>query len=707
MKKNLLNLFMRMHRIRSKLQKKKLRGDIGLVALALILLVLPAAQDALAVDETYNRPNPLMDYVPQDIGIYDTAYAELEESDCRSCHGNSLADRHHLTDTVAVDGCAPCHYDEVTDYPVVIARNCLTSGCHSWDDVDTNGWHHNTDLSASGNCIACHDPNLIAEITPFSDFTTYPPSVITPTPFSCENCHWEQNHSSTGDPDDPGHPSTYDHYDVYGNFVGFHEYSLPIYGNKRTHHMGFQGNMSPECYTCHSLNINSQDWNPYNPEIIRYCEKCHSAESLHSIDPHVQETNGWEAVGFHVPASNTATNDMDPTVYRTWDPTGPYLPETTDGFTSGQMCFACHGDNVPEQPADDDCTDNVPVIDTTVDGIQPNRGTCGATVTLRGNNFGEEHTAGRTVQLRRKNESLGEWTNMPIASWTDTRIEFMIPCVLLPAGNYRVKVVTECGDSNMVNFALNSAIWVQSISPDNGPCGQWITIQGEYFGPAQSRIFADGYQGVHRVVNFVSSQGTLTAIGYRNWSSWSFQVRFAYFFEDGIDPVTGVRNYVQDDGSGTCPEEPTQVYCPSVPSGVWSVYVNTIYFGDEDGSGDLSCGDTIFQVVIDDPHYFEITNVPSIFRLNPTKIERRQLIKIVGVNFGPTQTDGQVFMGTTTQYDNDDGVLLSNIKRWSNTKIKVRVNVPLGWEGKVRCLWIEKGGLKSNYRNLRILEPLP
>jgi hypothetical protein len=680
--------------------------------LALTLLLVAGSLNTLWAfgDAIYNRPNALMDYVPQEIGVYDTVYWELEESDCRGCHGNSLADRHHLTDTVMVYRlCTPCH-EPMSEPPFVVAiRDCLTGGCHSWEDLGTNGWHHNTDLSASGNCVACHDPNLIGEISPFRDFETYPPSIVTPTPFSCENCHWGQRRVSGT----PGHPSTYDHYNRWGDFIGFYEYSNPIYDNFDTHHMGFEGKVSSECYYCHAQDPGRPDWNPYNPELIRYCEICHSAESLHGVRPHLQKTNGWEAVGFHVPGQPS----NDPAVYRTWDPTGPFPPETEPGFTVDQMCFGCHGDGVTEPSAPDPCVGNVPVIDNTVAGIQPNHGTCGIVVTLRGQHFGPEQISGRKVQVRQKDGTIwiGDWRDMPIVSWADTRIEFHIPCWTFGPGNYRVQVDTECGTSNRVNFGLSDWVSVTSISEagSSGPCGQWIKINGDGFGAVQSKIFGDGYSGVHCVVDFVGSQGTFTALNYRNWTSNSFEVRFFDFFEDGVDAYSGERNFVQDDGSLLCAEEPLIPKCASLALGPWSVYLKAIYFGDDDASGTLSCGDTIFQVVVSEPQTFELTNEPIVYRVSPNQIERGQRLRIIGLNFGPTQTDGQVRMGSEEDAQSSalgQGILLGMIKAWSNTRIKVkmpRVTVPKSWEGTTKFLWVEKDEKKSNYESLEILEPLP
>ena len=86
------------------------------LALASVLIVLLAtagtlwAEQSTTLNSTYNRPNPLMDYVPQEYGIYDTHYKFLDEDDCRFCHGNSTADRHHYSDMVLIFGqCTPCH----------------------------------------------------------------------------------------------------------------------------------------------------------------------------------------------------------------------------------------------------------------------------------------------------------------------------------------------------------------------------------------------------------------------------------------------------------------------------------------------------------------------------------------------------------------------------------------------------------------------
>src|SRR4030067_1373954 len=242
-----------------------------LYVMCFILLLLGIAGTVWAQSAAYNRPNPSMDYVPQELGIYDTMYNELTEQNCRTCHGNSTSDRHQGVPMVVRDHlCYPCHPTCTEGAPdcengITIHRDCLTSDCHSWNDVQFGNqkWHHKTDLTDSENCIACYNPNLIEEIGPFRSFTNYPPSVTISTPFVCEKCHWEQPASVTGDANAPGHPSTYAHYDELGNYIGFYEYGMPIFNNIDTHHLDFVGEVASECYKCHSQDPGNPGWDPY------------------------------------------------------------------------------------------------------------------------------------------------------------------------------------------------------------------------------------------------------------------------------------------------------------------------------------------------------------------------------------------------------------------------------------------------------------
>lgn len=684
MNKVIRSLFLRKRR---KSAQSIIKGK-RFISLSIMMLLIVVGLGALwAVNMSYNRPKPLMDYVPQEIGIYDTMYHELTESDCRKCHGNSLAERHHNTTLVLNQRkCTTCH--EVTaGVGVSIVRDCTTGGCHSWGDLEDNGWHHNTDMSLTGNCIACHNPGLLAEVTPIRDLEMYPPSVVTPTPFSCENCHWAQTAGMTGDPDSPEHPSTYEHYNSWNQFIGFHEYGKPIYGNMETHHMGAMGNVSSECYQCHALNSENPSWDPENPLLIRYCEICHSIETLHRIGPHVQDTKGWQAAGFHV-NGNFDPVDTEPALYRT--------------FLADEQCIGCHGDDLlPFVPPS---SQTPPGIDNSTLGIQPNHGCCEAIVILRGENFGEEHESGYSVQLQHPAE---DWIDMPIYSWTDTLIEFQIPCwIIMEPGNYLIRVVTPGGISNTRNYTLEDCPSKLTITPGNGTCGTWIkvSISGSgSFSNLQTEIFEDQYHGVHYLVDFVSSQGTYTACNYRNWGSSSFEVQVNDFFQD--DPDSD-RNFIKDDGTGDCPDEPTIPRCDGIKLGQWAVYVKAIFFGDDNANGQLSCGDTIFQVIASDPLYFELKNQPVVHRIIPLRIKRGSQFTTYGLNFGPVQGSAKLRVGTLTEAQTSvlgKGVV-QNVRFWSNTRIKAKLVADANWQiGSSLYLWVEKDGMKSNYQRFKMI----
>jgi len=694
-----------------------------LLALAGVLVFLVgAAATAWALNTTYNRPNPLMDYVPQENGVHDGEYQDHDEDSCRECHGNSLADRHHLTETVVRDRlCTPCH-DIIPNPPgVLVYRNCVDDqgsyGCHNWASILVNGWHHDTDFSHSENCTACHNPNLVAQIDParaFEQYQQYPNSLVTPTPWSCENCHWDQAIvDPDGDPNtdtpSPGHPSSYDHYNIWGQGPDYFEYGKAIKLGFYTHHFGTVGNVWPQCGKCHGIDPNDQSYDPYNPELIRYCMLCHDIGTLHTIQPHVVGVNGWEAVGFHDPE----------------DP-GIDTPTTYRSFTANEMCIGCHADSIPEDTPDVGlCTGGVPAITL----MDPTSGACTTIVTLRGSIFGAEKFEDSYVQMKGPkagnpwNTLTWDWTP-PIYSWTENQIEFEIPCEGVeapPAGLYRVRVVNACGASNNVVFALNEWGTLLSISPQSGPCDTWITLTGSGFG-SSSDVPPDGVTGlggIHRGVDFVSSQGTYTAKQVQWTSDTQIRARFFNMFEDGEDPVLEMRNFVQDDGSDPdgCPNEPTITKCQDIAIGTFEVYFWTVYYTDTDLSGGLTCGDDIQQVTISDPELFELVALPTIFRLNPDSIDRGNRLKILGWKFGPYQNLGEVRIGGKLAARQnglnrpgkndlplvlDLGKELTKVRSWSSTIVKVKCSVPTKWKGKSKYVWIEKDGMKSNWKKLNI-----
>jgi hypothetical protein len=661
-------------------------------------------------DSAYNRPNPLMDYVPQENAILDTRYDSLEEADCRRCHGDSLADRHHYTEIVLIyNRCVDCHA-VIPDPPgVVVTRDCVTSGCHSWDDVGVmdavgtppNGWHHNTDLSGSENCTACHDSNYVAEITPFSSFEDVVPSVVTPTPFSCENCHWDQEVVAADGGFDgtkatdhlAGHPSTFEHFDQWGNDVGYYEYDKNILSNWDNHHMGIKGNVASACYKCHANDPNSGNWDPTDPELIRYCEICHDVSTLHTIFEHVgpaggdgtdTAVKGWVATDFHAPGSG------DPVQYRS--------------FEANEQCFACHGDQVP--------TINLVVsVAPAITLMDPRAGCPGGLITLTGTNFDPEgigRIVGREVQVKIS----GVWTNLvSVYSWTDLQVQFEIPAWEMPPGNYRVRVwdgnrtPQANKKSNEMVLTVKDCNSPTTITPDSGPCsGTKIALEnptGVGFGVAQDTISGAGAtDGVFRTIQVSASQGVnYVPLKIPTWNNAKVEFKFLDFFED----LDG--DWLQDGN------EPSITWCDTLGLGTYNVKIKYIFYGDSDSSAGYSDGDMTYQVESSNPLIFELTDDPFITGLNHKQLAKAPTsrLRIIGANFGPTQLPGdEVRLGSLKAYNADPfnkGKVFSVVKKWSNTKIVVKFfrGVPNAWKGKNKKVWVVKDGVASNAKKMTIL----
>jgi hypothetical protein len=285
--------------------------------------------------------------------------------------------------------------------------------------------------------------------------------------------------------------------------------------------------------------------------------------------------------------------------------------------------------------------------------------------------------------------------NVPVYSWTETQIEFEIPCWTFTAANYKVRVKTNCGGSNAVTFALKEWGTLLSASPDSGPCSTTITLTGSGFGATRFKAPGPtGEGGIARFVDFVASQGTYTATSYSNWSDTSVDVKFYNFFRDDSEP----RNFVADGA------DPIISKCDGGDQtwlGSYSVYFVTVYYTDTDLSGDLTAADVITQTTFSDPVLFELTADPVVYRLNPDSIDSGNRLKILGLNFGPYQTTGVVRVGKKAQALSalpGQGKLLT-VTAWSNTQLKVKFKAP---SGTTRYVWVEKDGVKSNFKKIKV-----
>ena len=119
--------------------------------------------------------------------------------------------------------------------------------------------------------------------------------------------------------------------------------------------------------------------------------------------------------------------------------------------------------HMPEAlPDEERAANTVPAIDTDAEGIEPKSSACGTVVTLQGMHFGDRNKKGRKVRVKRSGKE-NAWTKAPVLSWADTHIAFELPCADFVPGNYKVRVRTETGKSNKVNFTIEGLAQPVSI----------------------------------------------------------------------------------------------------------------------------------------------------------------------------------------------------------------------------------------------------
>jgi hypothetical protein len=219
---------------------------------------------------------------------------------------------------------------------------------------------------------------------------------------------------------------------------------------------------------------------------------------------------------------------------------------------------------------------------------------------------------------------------------------------------------------------------------------------------------------------------------YTKWGVGEIKFRLSALFEDGIaDPAEPLesRDFLRSRGSGYGEPDPAEFYtgdnlCNGVNLGVYSLFVRWVWFEDTDKSYDgsdasaFTFGDVIHSVTTSNEMHLEVTNEPFLSKLNATQVvlyvdtpapntwNKPRLI-ITGLNFGPQQTTGQVFIGTKAQYNAGSpigGKLQTRIRQWSDTKIKIKVKGPVAWRGKTKVVWVVKDGVVSYpARTLKIL----
>ena len=532
--------------------KPKQKHIVFLICAAVFVLSLAAIASA------FTRPNNItMDYVPQNYGIYDTTYGTticgFMESDCRYCHGTTTAWRHHATELAVRGQCVTCHdpacFANPYTSPERDCKQCHIDGACINVDIGKGAGnlgkpHHNSALAGAGRCTACHPSDVVSDLNAIEP-PQWDPTTITPTPYSCENCHWPSDptdHVSTPPladwnkwssassprpttwPDSLPHPQRIDANGPMN--LGVLNAGKSYLASDPTLHHDIDGAIFYGAFGCSKCHATSEGGSLLIPVIsppendpnwayqIRGCENCHDIYTLHNGIGGEHTTNGIGGNGI----------DGGYTVFGA----------TNQVVVTNQKCVACHGDDVSgPMPVD-------PGPASVVDRLQPPMASPGVIVTITS---GENNAA-----LGGNNNSIcdpGETCNtfgtegeddavvlqqgslireIKALSWNSDKITFEMPGgVFTPGGLYiSVKKVywaedlfdgigdddTVCDSgevcsqvpkmSNTRLFAMRQHPILSTLVPDSGTWGtQEVTINaqtGSFFS-LRERVFVDGADG--------------------------------------------------------------------------------------------------------------------------------------------------------------------------------------------------------------------
>jgi hypothetical protein len=375
--------------------------------------------------------------------------------------------------------------------------------------------------------------------------------------------------------------------------------------------MDYQGH-SVYCTFCHGDPLTVD---PNDPYLIRYCETCHSPETLHAISGHVDggywydENGDWTEITTNQ-RCNTCHNGTDviPMLYAQ-QAVGTY--DTMFSELTEYDCRVCHGTSTADRHhALTECIDPPapPMINKNAcDGMSPIVGEKYARVTLTGTNFGNNGQLSLCGDYKVQMKEGTTWIDLPVISWTDNLIEYSIPpWTFSNYTNHKIRVKTPSGISNRRNFYVLPAPVVDRIEDDTGgdtqgPAGGWLTIystlngsKGTFVGNRRSKWYTDTlggscpkFFGSIYVVTLTSSSGhRYAAKMYTDWNASgnndSFKIKLENLWRDDDG------DYYKDG------KEPIS----DLPLVKYSVQVCLIIYADTNDNGKFSGDkDTIYQVV--------------------------------------------------------------------------------------------------------------
>ncbi len=462
----------------------------------LVVASTDSAMVAVAITSASTTWTPANQY----IGFYDTEHGSATEEDCRGCHGDTLANTHHLLygsavkdpsmapnpDPAGIYTCLSCHDETFTP-----ERDCTE--CHK---TDVAGIHHGSTLASSGNCQFCHGYVVKwGSVAP----PAYAPSLITPSRTG--------EHDALGGSDDgnaepsftfdsgehnytgrgaqlyyygektvgPGGcdychnaivevPATYAPIagpDGYPLVETEAEFLLDINTNYALHHHVAGSGVMPSqgCNACHTTRDDNHEFTESDGVQMRVCENCHSRGMLHNTqvassgDPADPTTVGGEDAGFGHVGRDAGPGDSD--------------------------CWGCHGFGMGGASVPADTSALVPTVYT----CEPTTLTAGTAtqVTVDGAVFvnttsGVEYSS--SVLLTAAD---GSSVTLSPDSIDGGSILATIPADLA-AGKYMLQAVKtdaagEPVTSNSVGIAIAPAVTIDSVTAANGT----VTITGSGF----------------------------------------------------------------------------------------------------------------------------------------------------------------------------------------------------------------------------------
>ncbi len=241
----------------------------------IIHYLIPVTTGLILVGLALALPPP----VDQRLGVYDTLFGNLVESNCRGCHATGVADTHHDLVRMGTYGCQNCH-PVLPDGTITLVRSCLQCHNNTFNGMVIRRPHHETQAAADRHCNACHG-SLVDNYDDGHYIATYQPTSMTP------DTKYKAINQTSGR--------------KWGGCNSCHEPNLtaylPIYDNNNTHHRlgnlsGFTNHNTSKCALCHDMHNAT-----YGSDSIRYCERCHGTNSLHNIQYDLANTSSQSGYG--------------------------------------------------------------------------------------------------------------------------------------------------------------------------------------------------------------------------------------------------------------------------------------------------------------------------------------------------------------------------------------------------------------------------